>query len=119
MIVLLNSVSWGSFATLIGKPFYRTGKFWREDTGPILHIIYIFSMTTIIWISFVNSKPDMGRAGWAEERTCLGLGLEFENGLSRMRSGGKRGLDCVQDVFPDPDLVCGVDLASRGLWLSE
>ena len=69
----------------------------------------------IDFFPLVSSKSDMGRAGWAEERTCLGLGLEFENGLSRMRSGGKRGLDCVQDVFPDPDLVCGVDLASRGL----
>lgn len=51
--------------------------------------------------------------------TRLGLGREVENGFGRMSSGGQRGLGCVQDVFPGPSLVCGVDLATRGLRLSE
>lgn len=60
--------------TLICKAFYRIDKFWREDPGSILHIIYIFSMTSGIWVSFVSSKPGMDRARWTEERTCLRLG---------------------------------------------
>lgn len=39
MTVLLISVYWvGS----IGKRFYRTGQFWREDVVLIFHIVSIF-----------------------------------------------------------------------------
>lgn len=65
MLVLLNSMFWGSSRKPNGKHFYRSVWLWREDTGLIFHIVGIYVMSSryvdLVSFEFVMSGADLGR----------------------------------------------------------
>lgn len=66
------------YVIVIGKHFYRTGSFWREDTGLIIfpHIVAMFHAFAMRFecVDFFSSKSDMDRTDWTEREGLDGEG---------------------------------------------
>lgn len=61
---------------LISKYLYRTGGFWREDTGSIISVVGIsfLEMRSGHVEFFVSPKSDMDREGQSRREDACGIG---------------------------------------------
>lgn len=88
--------------------FFFNSVFWdlsKEFPSVNISIVLIFHTVGILlwdlWVltSFINSKSDMGIAGWSRRDVSV-LNLEVGDRLSGMKSAGLRGLGSYMNVSP-------------------